>query len=144
MGHRPDSECQRACEWLAAASYSFMDQGRYDECAELFASDAVWIRGGKEVVGRSAIRGALGRRSTDQISRHLVTNIVVKEEGPTRAQASALFVPLRSPAVTNGVAKLAYPEMVGDLSFAFRKIDGVWLISRLHPKPVLVAPLGEN
>ena len=72
-----DIDAERACERLALAVYSLMDQGRYEETAALFTDDAVWVRGDKPVAGRDAILAALHQRSASEASRHLVTNVVV-------------------------------------------------------------------
>ena len=55
-------DAERACEKLAVAAYSLMDQGRYEETSALFTEDAVWVRGGRPVADRGAILAALHQR----------------------------------------------------------------------------------
>lgn len=123
-----------ACERLALASYSLMDQGRYDATAALFAEDAVWVRGGVPVEGRAAIRAALDKRPAGDVSRHLVTNVVVEVTGPDAATATACFIPLRGKRRDDGTVAMPAITQVGDLTFQFRRTDAGWRIAHLQPR----------
>ena len=129
----------RSCERLAIAAYSLMDQGRYAETAELFALDAVWVRGGTPVRGRGTIREALERRSAGEVTRHLVTNVMVSMSGPDAANGTACFIPLRGTLVPEAPALLPQLGMVGDLHFAFIRTAEGWRIAHLRPSPVFKA-----
>jgi hypothetical protein len=130
------SECISACERLAIGSYSLMDHGSYAECAALFATHGVWVRGGKPFTGPASILSALEQRPQSQLSRHIVTNVVVKPVNENTAEATALFVPLRGAQEEAGLAKLEPPMMVGDLLFEFVREAGEWRIAKLTPRPV--------
>jgi hypothetical protein len=127
------------CEWLACAAYSTMDQGRYEETADLFTHDAVWVRGGVPVIGKQAILSALQTRSPTDLTRHIVTNVLVQEVNANTARATALFVPLRGPIRENGTVAMTVPSSVGDLAFQFRREQQGWLISSLVPRLVFKA-----
>ncbi len=125
-------ECQR----LAIASYSLMDQGRYEETVALFSEDAVWVRGGKPFQGRGSILAALNQRPATMVSRHLVTNVLVELTGADEAKATACFVPLRGTLREDGSVQMPAIESVGDLAFTFRREREGWKITHLQPQTV--------
>jgi hypothetical protein len=136
MNTPTDEHCILSCERLVVASYSLMDLGRYEACADLFAPTATWVRGGKPVTGKEAILASLCERPSDHATRHLVTNVMVSQTGQDAAEATAVFVPLRGKLEADGLAGAPRFEMVGDLTYRFERIDGCWLISHLQPKPI--------
>lgn len=138
MTESDQNDCTQCCEALVVASYSLMDHGDYDGCADLFAPDATWVRGGKPVQGRQAIRQALDQRPADQISRHIVTNVMVRQQGPVAATATALFIPVRGVRRDNGTCEMPAISAIGDLRYTFVRLDGQWLIQTLQPAMVFV------
>jgi ketosteroid isomerase-like protein len=137
MGNREDAE--RACARLATACYTLMDLGRYDETAALFAEDATWVRGGNPTVGRAAIRAALDKRPADQISRHVVTNVVVTVLDDDNAEGAAYFMPLRGARKDGAPAVMPAFDQLGDLAFRFRRGADGWRIAFLKPSPAFKA-----
>lgn len=131
-----DEDWFAACERLTIACYSLMDHGRYDETAALFTSDATWVRGGHPVAGRDAILASMTRRSTAEVSRHVVTNVMVTRTGNATAEASALFVAWRGTQDASGTIAIAPPVSIGDLALRFRRDDGIWYIVELKPQAV--------
>lgn len=125
-------ECQR----LAIASYSLMDQGRYEETVALFSDDAVWVRGGKPFQGRESILAALNQRPGTMVSRHLVTNVLIELTGVDEAKATACFVPLRGSRRDDGTVQMPAIGDVGDLAFTFRREAEGWKITHLQPQTV--------
>jgi flagellar basal body rod protein FlgC len=124
------------CQTLATASYSLMDQGRYEETVALFSQDAVWVRGGKPFRGHEAILAALRQRPETMVSRHLVTNVLVERVGTDAARATACFIPLRGERREDGSVAMPSIESVGDLSFRFRLQADGWRITHLEPQPL--------
>lgn len=122
-----------ACQQLAIASYSLMDQSKYDETADLFAEDAIWVRGGKPCAGRAAILAALRQRPEGMVSRHLVTNVLVQLEGTDQASATACFVPLRGTRREDGSVAMPVIDSVGDLAITFSRGATGWKITHLQP-----------
>jgi uncharacterized protein (TIGR02246 family) len=117
-------DAERACEKLAVAAYSLMDRGQYEATTALFTDDAVWVRGGKPVAGRDAILASLNQRPETDVSRHLVTNVMVSVSSDDEATGTATFIPLRGTRrITN----------VGDLAFRFRREADGWRIAHLQP-----------
>jgi hypothetical protein len=127
------SDARYACERLATAVYSLMDQGHYAECAALFAGDGVWVRG-EEVKGPAAIVEALNRRPADQITRHLITNVLVRVTSDTEATATAIFFPFRGARRADGTAPSPAAVSAGDLTFKFKRSETGWKIAYLNPQ----------
>ena len=128
-----DMETELACRRLVIASYSLMDQGRYEETAALFTADAVWVRGGKPVAGRDAILSSLKQRPTTDVSRHLLTNVLIEAREGDEASATACFMPLRGTKREDGTVATPQITNVGDLNYRFRKEGDRWKISHLQP-----------
>lgn len=60
----------------------YVDQRRFEEWADLFAEDGVWVTGGKEISGddlSAAIAKLMSR--FDGPTQHNVTNVVVRPDG---------------------------------------------------------------
>jgi ketosteroid isomerase-like protein len=129
-------DAETACHRLAVACYSLMDQGRYEAAAALFTDDAVWVRGGKPVAGRAAILEALGKRSPEELSRHLVTNVLIDVVSESEGTGSACFVPLRGRIREDGTVETPPITNVGDLSYRFRREGGAWKIAHLKPSMI--------
>ena len=126
-------DAERACEKLAVAAYSLMDRGHYDETSALFTDDAVWVRGGKPVVGRVAILASLNQPPETDVSRHLVTNVMVSVSSDDEATGTATFIPLRGARREDGTVATPPLTNVGDLAFRFRREADGWRISHLQP-----------
>jgi hypothetical protein len=126
-------DAEHACAKLAVAAYSLMDQGRYEETSALFTDDAVWVRGGKPVAGRAAILAALHQRPETDVSRHLVTNVMVSIASDHKATGTACFVPLRGAKREDGTVATPPITNVGDLAFQFRLEPDGWRIAHLQP-----------
>ena len=133
MLDRIDTDAEKACERLAVACYSLMDQGRYQETAALFTADAVWVRGGKPVGGRTAILAALQQRATTEASRHLVTNVMVEVGQGSEGTGTACFVPMRGTIREDGTVASPPISNFGDLAFKFRREPEGWRIAYLKP-----------
>ena len=133
MLDRIDTDAEKACERLAVACYSLMDQGRYEETAALFTEDAVWVRGGKPGGGRTAILAALQQRATTEASRHLVTNVMVEVGQGSEGTGTACFVPMRGTIREDGTVATPPITNIGDLAFKFRREPEGWRIAYLKP-----------
>jgi hypothetical protein len=124
------------CARLLVASYALMDHGRNEEAAALFADDATWVRGGVPCIGRHSILEALRKRDPEQVTRHIVTSIVVTPSASYEAAATAVFIPLRGSMKHDGERQLKQPVMVGDLFARFRRSEEGWQIRHLEPVQV--------
>lgn len=127
------ADAEQSCARLAVASYSLMDQGRYEETVALFSRDAVWIRGGKPCTGHDEIRASLNLRSPADVSRHLITNLLVEVVSDVEATATACFMPVKGPKREDGTVAMPPLTNVGDLNFKFRREADGWKIVHLLP-----------
>lgn len=71
------SEDDAACRDLAIRALRALDERDYDRVAASFASDGIWERGGVELTGPAAVKGALGKRPLDLETRHITSNMTV-------------------------------------------------------------------
>jgi ketosteroid isomerase-like protein len=131
-----DQSAETACQRLVIASYSLMDQGRYEETAALFTEDAVWVRGGKPVSGRAAILEALRQRPETDVSRHIGSNVLVEVTSDAEASATACFIPLRGARRDDGTVAIPPITNLGDLAYRFRREADGWRITHLRPTMV--------
>lgn len=73
-----DVQTRREIEWhcqkLILQFYGFLDEKRYDDLADLFADDGVWVRLGKELVGPAGIKNEMAERES-WLTMHLVSNL---------------------------------------------------------------------
>jgi hypothetical protein len=125
-----------ACECLVVGSYNLMDQGLYEESAALFADDATWVRGEPPARTRAGILASLHQRPPANVTRHLISNVVVTLTGPNEATATGNFLAFRGKRIEGAAADLVGPVMVGDLTYHFRRESDGWKITLLEPKPV--------
>lgn len=128
-----DNATEMACQRLVIGSYSLMDQGRYDEASALFTDDAIWVRGGRPVVGRASILNSLRQRPQSDISRHIITNIFVEGVSNHDAKATAYLIPFRGSKGEDGSAATPPINSIGDVFYQFRRHEGSWLIKYLRP-----------
>lgn len=86
-----DRGAERAIEWdcgqVLLRFYDAFDAWDYDGMAALFCEDGVWHRAGKALAGRAALVAEMRRRSTTQVIRHVVTNLIVDAQDADHAQA---------------------------------------------------------
>lgn len=60
----------------------YVDQHRFDEWADLFADDGVWVTGSKEISGRDNLRGSIAKlmKRFDGPTQHTISNVVVRPD----------------------------------------------------------------
>jgi hypothetical protein len=67
-------EIEVECVALSHAWAYHIDHKQYDELAQLFVPDGVFIRTGVRLEGRAAILAAMHARPAEQFTRHVTTN----------------------------------------------------------------------
>jgi uncharacterized protein (TIGR02246 family) len=115
------------------AEYCFrLDDGRYDEMAELFAEDGTWATAFGSATGRAAIAKLAAdiraRAGADRPrAAHLVTNIVIALEGHrARVRSNWLVMQNSADGPKIGSGGAYHDEIVerdGRWLFYYRKID---------------------
>ena len=92
-------EMRRAIEWdcqqVMLRFYESYDDWQYEEMLDMCTPDAVWFRSGTELQGREMIHEAIKTRSTTQVVRHVITNMVVDVHDANTATVRFLLTAYR-------------------------------------------------
>jgi hypothetical protein len=108
--------------------FHHLDERRYAPMLDLFTDDCRWLRQGRWLEGKAAVRAALEARSVAHDTRHVMSNAFVAEQAAdgTRAVFEAYMTAYRYPASqSEGQA----PTIDGPFRFnlvttAFRLVEG--------------------
>ena len=84
------------CRRVLLSVFRDLDEFAYQRLVEQFTVDGRWRREGRELAGRAQIRAALEARPRNQVVRHLITNLIIDVESPSRARASAYNTAFRA------------------------------------------------
>lgn len=68
-------EIEHDCTALIVAFSHYLDHDNYEALAALFVPEGSWTRNGVRLEGRAQILAALQQRPSQQVSRHITTNI---------------------------------------------------------------------
>jgi len=77
-----------ACQDVIVRAFRALDAREYDILADLFAHDGVWYRLDQALTGPEAVRAAMAGRPADLTTQHLVSNLVIDEDGEAEVVAS--------------------------------------------------------
>lgn len=88
---------ERACERLLIEYSRRVDYGEAARIADLFVVDGVWRGVDLELRGQERIREWFTRREAldRRVSRHVVTNVAVRLDGPDRAEVLSYLINYR-------------------------------------------------
>ena len=114
-----------AVQDLLARYARSIDNRSLDCCAELFSNDAVLVVNGHAHNGRPAIRAWMAEIGRNPGGRHLITNTVLDEARPDRAQGVSDFAYLRRDG--SGQWELS---AVGRYHDKIVRINEAWLFAR--------------
>jgi hypothetical protein len=138
-----EAECARLINrfmWLLDA----FDEGGL---VALFAPDCTYSRAGKEITGIDDLRATLERRSRDQTTRHVCTNIVIDAADRDHASGKACCLVFRHRGlpIPGQPAPLRVPESLLLFDAAFVRTPAGWRIAkwrteRAFRKPANVRP----
>lgn len=87
---------ERDCERLVHEYANRLDAYDHDGFLALFAEDAVLAMLGRDHSGMAGLRAWLEAREQGMICRHLVTNLVVRLDGPDTAQGTCYTLAFRA------------------------------------------------
>jgi SnoaL-like domain len=125
-----EADCQR----VVLSVFRHLDDFAYRRLIEHFATDGTWHREGRELAGRETILAALEQRPRNQVVRHVVTNLIVDVESPSRARASGYNTAFRaldtSPA--DLPVTIAAPLGLWVLDATLARQGDAWLIAELR------------
>jgi hypothetical protein len=124
--------CSKLCNQFAL----FNDAGNHEDLAALFTVDGRYARPTDPdnfVSGRAAILAAFKARPKDNVTRHLITNIVVTVTGATTAQGLC-YVTLYNGSTANLAEKIGFKAnpsvLIGEYHDAFVLTDAGWKFSQ--------------
>jgi hypothetical protein len=132
-----DRDVERGIEWDCAQVllrfFDAFDGWNYDGMAALFAPEGVWHRAGKALAGRDAIVTEMHRRSTTQVIRHVVTNLIVDVMDTDHAEARLYLTAYRhdagEPRATPAPMKV--PAMLLVVSAGLIKTSDGWQVLQM-------------
>lgn len=136
-----DLICKLECHDVFVKLASALDRGANSEAADFFTDDGTLVMPDGEATG-PAVRERLLKRPSHIITRHLLTNVIIKPIDPTTAEGRAYILVYR---VTRGADAAAAhrlpntPAAAGDWIVSFRKTVAGWRISRYEAVPIFTA-----
>jgi hypothetical protein len=137
-----EREIARAIEWdctqLVTGFYCALDEQRYDDLAGLFATDGVWNRLGKDLVGGAAILEAMRTRK-DWLTAHLVTNIRINVLDPEHAETIQYITLYRHEGWTPDMGPAPVVLPLGILKHWDKhvRIGGIWKIAHKRSRAMM-------
>jgi hypothetical protein len=111
-----------------------LDERQYRQLSDMFSTDGVWHRQGKELRGPDAVMDAMKQRPAGFTTRHLITNVIVDIADAEAASARfymTVFVHEGTEAPKAAVP-MAVPMHVSSFEQKFVNRDGQWLINGLN------------
>jgi hypothetical protein len=133
---------QRTIEWdctqLLVRFYGLLDEKRYEELADLFADDGVWVRLGRELVGGPAILAAMSERD-DWLTAHLVSNIRIDIIDADTAETTQYVTLYRHEGWSEADGPVAVVPPLGILRHRDRlgRVDGLWKFKRKTSRAIM-------
>ncbi len=136
MAQQIQQDIQRECEALSIAYARAVDFRDYDEFVRLFAEDGV-LDVGQPLVGRSAIKAAMEKRSDKLRSRHVLTNIfidVVDKQNARGISYLTLYRHIGEESLSSDPIDFGGPAAVGHYEDKFVLTDTGWCFAsrKLH------------
>jgi SnoaL-like domain len=133
--------CKVECHDLLVRLCSALDSGANPDAADLFVADATLVLAtGAEVCGPD-IRGHLLARSSEIVTRHLLTNVLVTPHSGDRATADASILVYRVGRDGDVLPRVlpTTPQGVGEWHVEFRRTPLGWRLGRLATVSLLAA-----
>lgn len=135
----PSSPSAQLVIELTQATHSFfldLDERRYDAVVAGFLPEGRWLRQGKWLQGRAAIRAGLEARPATMRVRHIITNIVVSPQQGEDVRVDAYMTAVRQ-LEGEAAASLYRMNMVTNV---FRRHEGAWRLVEQQLLPDLAFP----
>ncbi len=138
-----DRELERAIEWdcsqLIIKFFSYLDAKRYQDLANLFTEDGVWVRLGKELVGPRNIVAEMNERE-DWLTAHVVSNIEVFIQDSDRVETSQYITLYRHEGwdTAKGPAPVIPPMGILRHRDQMVREGGIWKFKRKASRAVMV------
>jgi hypothetical protein len=138
--HLIERECERLVLLYARYADSFQD----DAFAALFADNALLHRGDAPLVGRDAIREAMGRRRRDSVVRHLCSNVIIDVIDAGNASGVSFMTLYRHFGSATIPTPMTAPEMIAEYHDRFTLTSEGWRIAERQALIVLKHPASTH
>jgi len=135
-----DSDVERACRRIVHALALHTDRGEYDLALALFTEDAVMERDGEQFVGMAALRAAYASRPMNRLTRHVISNTLVRSTGPDSAEATSYVTVYRvalPPTKHVPPYPVTGPDVLGEHHDTFRRTEAGWRLSARVTRTIL-------
>jgi hypothetical protein len=115
--------------------FQHLDDGEFEAVAALFAAEGVWHRMGVPMIGPQGVLVGLRARPSDLSTRHLVTNMVVKEaeSGVTARYYVTIF---EHKGAVSEAPPIALPHAIFLSTDSLVEAHGGWQFTSRSPKLV--------
>jgi hypothetical protein len=122
--------------------FHLMDGRGYDGMLDLFTDDCRWLRQGRWLEGKAAVRDALEARPADTDTRHVLSNAHVAELADGHAVLEACMTayryPAADPAAPEATPRTAGPLRLNLVTTMFRRAPGQdWRIAEQRMVPAV-------
>jgi hypothetical protein len=123
--------------------YRCLDERRYEELAQLFVEDGVWVRMKKELVGPAAILAAMTEREGWKTA-HVVSNIMVDVMDDSSAETSQYVTLYRHEGQRGekGPAPMSPPRAILHHRDKMVRIGTEWKFQRKTSRPIMSSHAG--
>lgn len=127
MTDRDIAGIERACARIVHAYARHADFGEAGEAAALFAeSGRLEMSNGQVFDGREAVRARLEQQPQSQVSRHVISNVLIDVVDANRASGSCYLTLYRGTRVADGALPLDAPFLVGHYEDRFVLTPDGW------------------
>jgi hypothetical protein len=128
---------KRACERIVIDFLNYIDHKRFQEAADLFAGDGIWIRLNDVLTGPEHIFQVIASRPTAQCERHVVSNIQLAAPKDGTMIAIAYVMTFRTITDSEAVVPvIPGPSGLADFRYEFHCQENTWKIRHLSSRPV--------
>ncbi len=132
MTENERAEIERSCNRLVTAYARATDLGDGPAAAALFTEDGqLDMPGGRSFHGRAQIAARIAEQPRQQVSRHVIANIVIEPQAADRAAGSLYVTMYRGQRPeSGGPVPLDGPYLVGEYEDEYRRTAEGWRIAR--------------
>ena len=132
---------QWACNATIQRFSVYVDAGRYDDAASLFAVDGVLQRPLERIEGRAALLQSFGARPVHRLTRHVISNVLVDAgTGADHLRAHSYVCVYRHLGAPGQRLALPVPsqapETMAEYVDELVRVDDRWLISHRTVRPI--------
>lgn len=130
-----DDTARRACEEAVIRFTAHFDAREHEQMEQYFATDALWSRRDGDIRGIEQLRATMAKRGSNNIVRHVITNLRTQLLSPERAVVDCYVTVFRHVFAEGEKppAPMGLPFVMGSYRDELvRQKSGDWMISKRH------------